>query len=117
MKLVRPEFDSTITKQRAAVLEALDKLFDLEVPRRSIRPMLRLVSPLEDELGAGEPVGEELRAFLIRRGWDIWTVGAELELFKAVRHVMTARPDRQRWNRAVLSTLWADIGSHDREIA
>jgi hypothetical protein len=104
-----------VQQQCGAVVLALDKLFVAEVPQRVARPMLRLVPPLEDELG--EPAGEELRAFLVRRGWDIWTIGGELELFKAVRHVMSVRPDRQRWNRAMLSMLWADIGSQDRETA
>jgi hypothetical protein len=58
-----------------------------------------------------------LRAFLVRRGWDVWTSGGELELFKTMRHVMAARPDRQRWNRAVLSALWADVGLHTKESA
>jgi hypothetical protein len=34
-----------------------------------------------------------------------------------MRHVMSARPQRQRWNRAILSALWADVGMHEKESA
>jgi hypothetical protein len=37
--------------------------------------------------------------------------------FSAVRTVMVARPSRQRWNRHMLSSLWADIGLRERDIA
>jgi hypothetical protein len=107
-----------VSQQFAAVVMALDKLFEAEVPRGASRPVLRLVSPIDDDVfGAGALASEGLRAFLVRRGCDIWTCGGEIELFNAMRHVMAARPRRQRWNRFVLSTLWADIGLHEREIA
>jgi hypothetical protein len=54
--------------------------------------------------------GEGLRAFLERRGWDLWAIGGELALFGAMRAVMAAQPHRQKWNRTLLSALWADIG-------
>jgi hypothetical protein len=35
-------------------------------------------------------------------------------LFAAMRHVMTERPDRQKWNCHILSTLWVDVGLRGR---
>jgi hypothetical protein len=104
-----------IDKQHSAVLAALDKLFELEVPRWP-RPILHLVAPAIEAIDR-DPAGEGLRAFIIRRGWDVWAIGGELELFGAMRAVMVARPHRQVWNRHQLSTLWADIGLHERNIA
>jgi hypothetical protein len=91
-----------IEKQCGAVVDALDRLFTHEVlvgGRR--RTPLRLVWP-EGEAIDRDPVGEGLRAFIVRRGWDLWTLGGHLELFEAVRAVMAARPERQMWNRVQL---------------
>jgi hypothetical protein len=85
----------------------LDKLFALETPRAG-KPVLRLVGP--GETIDREHAGEELRAFIVRRGWDLWAYGGELELFGALRAIMAAQPRRQLWNRTMLSSLWADIG-------
>jgi hypothetical protein len=104
-----------IDKQRSAVLQALDKLFELEGPRGA-KPGLRLVRPVLEAIDH-DLAGQGLRAFIIRRGWDLWTVGGDLELFGAMRAVMAARPQRQMWNRHLLSTLWADIGLHERNSA
>jgi hypothetical protein len=104
-----------VERQHGAILQALDKLFELEVPRGS-RPALRLVRSLSDAINH-DPVGEGLRSFIIRRGWDLWTFGGDLELFGAMRAVMAARPQRQMWNRHLLSTLWADIGMEERNSA
>jgi hypothetical protein len=104
-----------IDRLHGAVLQALDKLFELEVPRGP-RPGLRLVRSGSDAIGH-DPAGEGLRAFIIRRGWDLWGAGGELELFGAMRAIMAARPQRQMWNRTLLSTLWADIGVHERKRA
>ena len=101
-----------IEKQRGAVIDALDRLFAYEVPADDrCRITLRLVWP-EGEAIDLDPVGEGLRAFIIRRGWDLWTFGGHLELFAAVRAVMAARPQRQMWNRTQLAALWGDIGEH-----
>jgi len=98
-----------IEKQHGAVVVALDKLFEHEVPKRRSRARLRLAAPRLAALKADQ-VGEGLRAFIISRGWDLWTFGGHLELFAAVHAVMAARPDRQMWNRTQLTALWGDIG-------
>jgi hypothetical protein len=102
-----------VEQQHRAILSALDKLYEYEVPLRSSRPALRLVAAGEG--GAGPSEGEELRASIVRRGWDLWAFGGELELFGAMRAVMAARPYRQKWNRTVLSGLWLDIGMPERK--
>jgi hypothetical protein len=104
-----------IDRQRGALLQALDKLYAYEVVARGGKPTLRLVRP--GEAIDCDCTGEELRAFITRRGWDLWTIGSELELFGAMRHVMAARPSRQKWNRHLLSTLWWDIGLPERNSA
>src|SRR6516162_5983203 len=86
-----------VEKQHGAILQALDRLFELEVPRGP-RPGLRLVRSPSDAIDH-DPAGEGLRAFITRRGWDLWAFGGELELFGAMRVVMAARPHRQMWNR------------------
>jgi hypothetical protein len=101
-----------IDRQHSAILEALDKLFALETPRAG-KPVLHLVQ--SGDLSVGDRAGEGLRAFIIRRGWDLWAYGGELELFGAMRAVMAAQPSRQMWNRTVLSSLWADIGVPERK--
>jgi hypothetical protein len=108
-----------IERQQGFILLALEKLFALEVPREP-GPSLRLVSPigeLADELIASQSTSRGLRAYLASRGEDLWELGGELELFNTMRRVMEARPERQRWNRAMLSALWDDVGLHEREIA
>ena len=100
-----------IEKQRGAVLVALDRLFEHEVPRR--RSRLRLVSPAMSVLKV-DRTGEGLRAFIVSRGRDLFNIGGHLELFAAVRAVMAARPERQMWNRTQLAALWGDIGEHGR---
>jgi hypothetical protein len=100
-----------IKKQRGAVVDALDRLFAHEIPDGRRRVELRLVWPRESALDR-DPIGEGLRAFIIRRGWDLWTHGGPLELFATVRVVMAARPERQMWNRTQLAALWGDIGEH-----
>lgn len=59
-----------------------------------------------------DPAGEGLRAFIIRRDWDLRAFGGYLELFAAARAVMAARPERRMWNRTQLAALWGDIGEH-----
>jgi hypothetical protein len=102
-----------IEKQRGAVLDALDRLFVHEIPTgdSNHRVALRLVWPAGEAIDR-DPIGAGLRAFLTRRGWDLWAIGGHLELFRAVRAVMAARPDRQMWNRTILAALWGDIGEH-----
>lgn len=101
-----------IEKQRGAVVDALDRLFVHEIPAGDrCRIRLRLVWPEGDVIDR-DPVGEGLRAFIVRRGWDLWTMGGHLELFAAVSAVMAARPERQMWNRTQLASLWGDIGEH-----
>jgi hypothetical protein len=101
-----------IERQRSSVLAALDKLFEHEVPADGQRRIpLRLVWPIGDAIDR-DPEGGGLRAYIIRRGWDLWGYGGHLELFAAVRAVMVARPDRQMWNRTQLAALWGDIGEH-----
>jgi hypothetical protein len=103
-----------IEKQRGAVVDALDRLFVHEVPAGGRRRVgLRLVWPVGDAIDR-DPTGEGLRAFIVRRGWDLWAIGGHLELFRAVRAIMTARPQRQMWNRTQLAALWGDIGEHGR---
>ena len=103
-----------VDKQRGAVVDALDRLFAHEIPAGDRpRVCLRLVWP-EGEAIDRDPVGEGLRAFIIRRGKDLWTIGGHLELFAAVYAIMLARPERQMWNRTMLATLWGDIGEHGR---
>ena len=112
-----------IERQQGFILLALDKLFALEVPvepSREPRRALRLVSPIgeqADELIANRKASVGLRAYLVSRGWDLWEAGGDVELFNTMRKVMAAQPQRQRWNRAVLSSLWADVGLSEREIA
>ena len=91
-----------IEKQHGAVIAALDKLFEHEVPRRRSRAHLRLVTPKLAVLKADQ-TGEGLRLFLRSRGRDLWALGGHLQLFAAVRVVMAARPDRQMWNRTQLA--------------
>jgi hypothetical protein len=74
---------------------------------------LRLVRSLSDAIDHG-PAGEGLRAYIARRGSDLWAFGGELELFGAMRAVAAARPQREKWNCRVLSALWANIGDHGR---
>jgi hypothetical protein len=101
-----------IEKQRSAVVDALDRLFTHEVPAGGRRRVgIRLVWPVGDAIDR-DPTGEGLRAFIVRRGWDLWAIGGHLELFRAVRAVMAARPQRQMWNRTQLAALWGDIGEH-----
>jgi hypothetical protein len=57
-----------IGRQHGAILQALDKLFELEVSRGG-KPALRLVRPGETIDRNHE--GEEVRAFLFRCGWDL----------------------------------------------
>jgi hypothetical protein len=93
---------------------ALDKLYAYEVPtdgRRQVR--LRLAWPVIEAIDR-DPIGQGLRAFITRRGWDLWTIGGHLELFAGVRAIMIARPERQVWNRIQLATLWGDIGVNER---
>ena len=96
-----------IERQRSAVCQALDRLFELEVPHNP-HLGLRLVWSLTDAIDH-DPVGTGLRSFITSRGRDLWAIGGDLELFSAMRAVMAARPARQKWNRHLLSTLWADI--------
>jgi hypothetical protein len=98
-----------VEKQHGAVLAALDRLFEHEVPRR--RSRLRLVSPAMSVLKV-DRTGEGLRAFIVSRGRDLFDIGGHLELFGAVRAIVAARPERQTWNRTQLATLWGDIGEH-----
>jgi hypothetical protein len=98
-----------IGRQYGAVLLALDELFGLEVPRGPA-PKLRLVRSFGEAVDR-DHVGESLRAIIIRRGEDLFAIGGQLGLFAAVRAVMAARPDRQRWNNHALSALWAGIGA------
>ena len=98
-----------IEKQRGAVLAALDRLFEHEVPKR--RSRLRLVSPATSVLKV-DRTGEGLRAFIVSRGRDPFDIGGHLELFVADRAVMVAKPERQTWNTMVLTALWANIGEH-----
>jgi hypothetical protein len=101
-----------VEKQHGAVLAALDKLFAHEVSTSVPgRPALRLVHPALEAIDR-DPVGVGLRAFITRRGLDLWAIGGHLELFAAVRYVMAARPERQAWNRTQLAALWGDIGIH-----
>jgi hypothetical protein len=104
-----------IDRQRSALLQALDKLYEYEVVARAGKPALRLVRP--GEALDCDRAGEELREFITRRGWDFWALGGELELFGAMRAVMASRPSRQKWNRHLLSTLWWDIGPPERNSA
>jgi hypothetical protein len=100
-----------LDRKRDAVVQALDELFALSVPVRGAKPTLRLVTPVDGESSDARAArGESLRMFLVRRGSDLWGIGGDLALFGALRAVMAARPHRQKWNRHVLSTLWADIG-------
>jgi hypothetical protein len=102
MNLARVDIDELV--------QILDRLFELEVPRGSRSP--RLV-----QSGDRDPGGVRLRAQLVRCGWDLWTIGGELALFDALRAIMVAQPHRQLWNRTVLSALWADIGVPERNSA
>jgi hypothetical protein len=102
-----------IEKQRAAVLVALDKLHAHEVPASGSRPILRLVHPPMAVVDH-DPVGAGLRVFITCRGWDLFALGGQLELFAAVRAVMRARPERQTWNRTVLAALWSCVGIDGR---
>jgi hypothetical protein len=118
MSNVKSKTRTEVQRHQGFILLALDKLFALEVPREP-GPSLRLVSPigeLADELVASQSASKGLRAYLARRGWDLWELGGDIELFNTMRSVMKARPERQRWNRAVLSSLWADVGMREREI-
>jgi hypothetical protein len=105
----RPVSFTEIEKQRGAVLAALDRLFEHEVPKR--RSRLRLVSPIMSVLKV-DRTGEGLRAFIVSRGRDLFDIGGQLELFGAVRAIVAARPERQTWNTMVLTGLWANIGEH-----
>jgi hypothetical protein len=119
MPYAKPKVRAEIERCRGFVLLALDKLFALEVPREPCQS-LRLVSPigeLADELAANQSASRGLRAYLVSRGWDLYRLGGDLELFNSMREVIQARPDRVRWNRAMLSALWAYIGPQEREIA
>jgi hypothetical protein len=101
-----------IEKQLGAVVDALDRLFVHEVPADDRRRItLRLVWPVAEAIDR-DPVGAGLRAFITRRGWDLWAIGGDLELFAAARAVMTSRPERRMWNRTQLAALWGDIGEH-----
>jgi hypothetical protein len=108
VKASKDAFRAAIDRQHGAILAALDKLHEREVGAGAGKPVLRLVRPGEPI--ARDPVGEELRASIVRCGWDLWAEGGELELFGAMRGVMAARPSRQMWNRTTLSALWAGIG-------
>jgi hypothetical protein len=110
-KLYRIELD----QQHGAILAALDKLYEYEVAACASRPVLRLVSP-GDAIDR-DSASEGLRVSLVRHGWDLWAFGGELGLFDALRYVMARQPHRQKWNRTVLSTLWADIGMPERNSA
>jgi hypothetical protein len=98
-----------VEKQHGAVLAALDRLFEHEVPKR--RSHLRLVSPAMSVLKI-DRTGEGLRAFIVSRGRDLFDIGGHLELFGTVRSIVVARPERQTWNTMVLTALWANIGEH-----
>jgi hypothetical protein len=109
VRIAESKRPAEVEKQLGAVLDALDRLFVHETPIGGRRVALRLVWP------AGEAIDRDragLRAFIVRRGWDLWAIGGHLELFRAVRAVMVARPDRQMWNRTMLAALWGDIGEH-----
>jgi hypothetical protein len=98
-----------IEKQHGAVLAALDRLFEHEVPKR--RSRLRMVSPAMSVLKV-DRTGEGLRAFIVSRGRDLFDIGGHPELFGAVRAIVAARPERQTWNTMVLTALWANIGEY-----
>jgi hypothetical protein len=115
VKAPKKAFRVEVERQHRAVLDALDKLYKYEVPARAGKPALRLVRPGGDV--DPYPAAAELRAFIVERGVALWAYGGELELFGAMRAVMAARPYRQKWNRTVLSTLWADIGMPERNLA
>jgi hypothetical protein len=115
-------YQAEVERQQGFIQRALDKLFELEVPSAEPRPgpALRLVSPLgeqADELIANQRATVAARAYLVSRGWELWETGGEIELFNTMRKVMEARPERKRWNRSVLSSLWADVGLGGRESA
>jgi hypothetical protein len=101
-----------IERQRFGVIVALDKLFAVEVPPADQRPQLRLVWPAIEAINR-DRAGEGLRAFIDRRGRDLYAIGGQLELFATVRVVMAARPERQTWNRMQLANLWGDIGANE----
>ncbi|HZZ25979.1 MAG TPA: hypothetical protein VFE60_27035 [Roseiarcus sp.] len=100
---------TSVEEQRGAVIAALDKLYEHEVPKRRSRTRLRLVTPRLAALKADQ-TGEGLRLFLQSRGRDLWAIGGHLELLAAVRVVMAARPGRKTWNTMQLTALWSDIG-------
>jgi hypothetical protein len=101
-----------IENQRGAVMAALDRLFEHEVPARRSRVNLRLVTPKLAVLKA-DPVGEGLRLFLRSRGRDLYTAGGDEELMLAFSAVMRERPDRRAFNRTLLASLWSDIGADE----
>jgi hypothetical protein len=105
---MRSLIDDDREKQHGAVLAALDKLYEHEVPTR--RSRLRLVSPAISVLKV-DRTGEGLRLFLRSRGRDLYALGGHLELFAAVRAVILARPERRAFNRTLLASLWSDIGA------
>ena len=98
-----------IKEQCGAVLIALDKLFEHEVPRRRSRARLRLVTPKMAVLKADQ-AGEGLRLFLRSRGRDLYAAGGDEELMLAFSAVMRERPNRRAFNRTLLASLWSDIG-------
>ena len=107
-----------VENQHAAILQALDKLYDISAPPNgTLKPVLSLVLPDEEICVHHNLDRERLRAFLERRGWDLWAFGGEIELFGAMRHVMAARPQRQKWNRTMLSALWWDVGAPESRSA
>ena len=64
---------TSIEDQHGAVLAALDKLYEHEVPKRRSRTRLRLVTPRMAALKADQ-TGEGLRLFLQSRGRDLWAL-------------------------------------------
>lgn len=103
---------TSIEDQHGAILAALDKLYEHEVPQRRSRTRLRLVTPRLAVLKADQ-TGEGLRLFLRSRGQDLYGAGGHLGLFAAVRAVMMARPGRRTWNQMQLAALWGDIGENE----
>ena len=95
-----------IEKQREAIVAALDRLFEYEVPRR--RSQLRLVSPAISAL-KGRPHWRGIAiSFSVRAVATSAIGGDESSCCLLRRHAQTSRP--RAFNRTLLASLWSDVG-------
>jgi hypothetical protein len=89
------------------LLRSLDLLYEHERPIRR-RHNLRIAAPTSAAIRANQlSIGLRLR--IRSRGEELLELGGDLAIFAAFREAVAARPQRAKWVRIVLASVWSDI--------